>query len=114
MTEAVPPKPKRGGGKPGRETQLTKVTKDIKWQTLIALDMVGGAKYLARQAEKNPSAFLALLGKILPTQINANVTDFTYTIQKLVIDATPAPGVISTGLPTTEPLRLVANEDAKQ
>jgi hypothetical protein len=32
----------------------------------------GGQRYLARQAIENPGPFLALLGKILPTQVNAD------------------------------------------
>ena len=30
---------------------------------------VGGRAYLARQAEKNPNAFIALVGKVLPLNI---------------------------------------------
>jgi hypothetical protein len=33
-----------------------------------ALNRVGGVMYLARQAEENPSAFLSLLGRILPKE----------------------------------------------
>jgi len=36
---------------------------------LQALSDAGGAKYLKKQADLNPSAFIGLLGKILPTQI---------------------------------------------
>ena len=36
---------------------------------LAALDAVGGAEYLRRQAKKNPVAFMSLLGKLLPTQM---------------------------------------------
>jgi hypothetical protein len=36
---------------------------------LGALDEAGGQEYLARQAEKNPAAFMTLLGKVLPTQL---------------------------------------------
>ncbi len=34
---------------------------------LTALNSVGGAKYLARQAELNPGAFMTLVGKVLPS-----------------------------------------------
>ena len=110
MTEAPPkPKPKRKGGgrKPG---QVNRLTQDIKLAVLISFDMVGAAKYLVRQAEKNPVAYMNLLGKVIPTQVNANITDFTYTIQQIVLSSAPASGVINTGLPP-EPLRLVANDD---
>jgi hypothetical protein len=33
----------------------------------------GGQAYLREQARKNPTAFLALLGKILPTVVDAKV-----------------------------------------
>ena len=33
---------------------------------MAALDKAGGVDYLAAQAEKTPSAFLALVGKALP------------------------------------------------
>jgi len=37
---------------------------------LAALIAKGGQAYLEEQAEKNPVAFMTLLGKILPLQIN--------------------------------------------
>lgn len=36
-----------------------------------ALHKAGGVNYLARQAEKNPAAFMGLVGKILPLQLAA-------------------------------------------
>jgi hypothetical protein len=35
----------------------------VKDMVLAALNEVGGVEYLKRQAEKNPVAFMALLGK---------------------------------------------------
>jgi hypothetical protein len=35
---------------------------------LGALDDAGGQDYLAEQAHKNPAAFMALLGKVLPPE----------------------------------------------
>jgi len=40
---------------------------------LGALDDAGGRAYLAQQAQDNPGPFLALIGKVLPKDINANV-----------------------------------------
>jgi hypothetical protein len=37
-----------------------------------ALNMVGGEKYFARQAEKNPAAFMSLVGKVMPLQVQAS------------------------------------------
>ena len=39
---------------------------------LHALDYAGGVEYLRRQAEENPSAFLALLGKLIPRRIEGD------------------------------------------
>jgi hypothetical protein len=36
-----------------------------------ALDRAGGVSYLVKQAELNPTAFMSLLGKMIPTQIDA-------------------------------------------
>ena len=36
---------------------------------LQALDDIGGVAYLARVAEGQPSAFMSLLGRVLPTQL---------------------------------------------
>ena len=46
-----------------------KVTADIKAMVLGALDRAGGEEYMLEQARNNPSAFLTLVGKVLPTQI---------------------------------------------
>jgi hypothetical protein len=34
-----------------------------------ALEAKGGQKYLERQADENPTAFLTLVGKIIPLQV---------------------------------------------
>lgn len=49
-----------------------KVTGEIKEMVLVALSNVGGAKYLEKQAHENPTAFLTLVGKVLPLQVNAS------------------------------------------
>jgi hypothetical protein len=62
--------PKTGGRCKGAPN---KITNDLKQMILGALDDVGGQKYLARQAEENPVAFMGLIGKVLPTTLNATV-----------------------------------------
>lgn len=52
--------------RPRVKGQQNKVTGDIKAMILAALDRKGGAAYLEEQAGANPSAFLTLLGRILP------------------------------------------------
>jgi hypothetical protein len=63
------------GPGPGRpKGMLNANTKALKDMILGALDQAGGQDYLARQAEENPGPFLALVGKCLPKDINANVS----------------------------------------
>ena len=50
-----------------------KVTAELKEMILQALDGAGGVAYLQEQATQRPSAFLTLVGKVLPLQVNANV-----------------------------------------
>ncbi len=46
-----------------------KFTASLKAMILGALDDAGGQTYLAEQAKQNPAAFLALIGKVLPTTL---------------------------------------------
>jgi hypothetical protein len=46
-----------------------KLTSDVKAMILAALDKAGGVDYLVAQSEKNPSAFMTLVGKVLPLQM---------------------------------------------
>lgn len=59
--------PAAGRGRP--KGAQNKLSADVKAMILGALNNVGGIEYLARQAEENPAAFMALLGKVLPMQI---------------------------------------------
>jgi hypothetical protein len=58
---------KTGGRQKGTPN---KVTADVRAAILAAFDKVGGIEYLAVQAHDNPAAFMTLLGKVLPTQVN--------------------------------------------
>lgn len=49
---------------------VNKVTKDLRSMILGALDSAGGETYLAMQATESPAAFLALVGKCLPKDVN--------------------------------------------
>ena len=59
-----------------------KVTGDLRAMISGALHELGGQAYLVRQAKENPTAFMALLAKILPREIKAEVCTMT-TIQRL-------------------------------
>jgi len=54
------------------ESVPNKVGADIKEIVTTALNMIGGARYLAKHAEKNPAAFMGLVGKVLPLQLHAS------------------------------------------
>ena len=63
---------KIGSGKPGPGRPKgcpNKVNKALKDMILGALDKAGGEEYLLEQAKLNPTAFLTLIGKVLPTQL---------------------------------------------
>ena len=47
---------------------------------LQALDDVGGRSYLKKQAKENPTAFLALLGRVVPLQVDAEIIN-SYVIR---------------------------------
>lgn len=60
----------RGNAGKGRpKGSKNKITADVKAAILEAFNGAGGAKYLQRQAEQNPQAFMTLLGKVLPMQV---------------------------------------------
>lgn len=62
---------KPGTPKTGGRTKNTpnKVSGDLKAMILEALEKKGGVRYLVAQAETNPSAFMTLVGKVLPMTV---------------------------------------------
>lgn len=71
-TKTLPPNAGKGREK-GVPNKSTKLLKD---SILLAAEKAGGKDglvgYLAKQAAKNPKAFLALLGRVLPLQISGD------------------------------------------
>jgi hypothetical protein len=61
------PGPGRPKGVPNKNTTA------VKDMILAALNQAGGIEYLVRQSIENPTAFLTLVGKVLPLDVNANV-----------------------------------------
>ena len=62
--------PNRGNAGKGRpKGAKNKATAAIKDMITQALDKAGGVDYLVIQSEKNPAAFLTLVGKVLPMQV---------------------------------------------
>ena len=60
---------KNGGRKKGTPNKTTAAVKDM---VVTALHQVGGVEYLVAQANENPKAFLALVGKVLPLQLTGD------------------------------------------
>lgn len=80
---------KIGGRKKG---EPNKNTGQLKEMILTALSDAGGVAYLVRQAQENPTAFLSLVGKVLPLQVNASVDqNVTITRIELVAEGLPKP-----------------------
>jgi hypothetical protein len=57
-------------GKGRKKGVPNKLSADVKAMVIGALHAKGGQEWLEQQMEKNPAAFLALLGKILPMQVS--------------------------------------------
>lgn len=76
MTELVKPKrPQPKGG--SRKGIPNKATTELKSMVLQALDGAGGVDYLIERANdpKTASAFLTLVGKVLPLQLSGDPTN---------------------------------------
>jgi hypothetical protein len=56
-----------GQGRP--KGALNKQTKELKDMILGALDKAGGIGYLHEQATANPTAFMSLIGRVLPMTV---------------------------------------------
>ena len=72
MPEPGRPKgqPKTGGRVKGTPNKLTA---SVKTMILGALNELGGTQYLVEQGRANPSAFLSLVGRVLPMQLDGRV-----------------------------------------
>lgn len=64
----------RGNAGKGRpKGSLNKVNASLREMILGALNDAGGKKWLARQAQENPAAFMALLAKLLPLELKQDL-----------------------------------------
>ena len=92
-----------GGRKKGVTNKRTALLKDA---VLVAAERAGKGDivaYLERQAEENPVAFLALLGRVLPLQLqNDRDTPVTITeVVHLVVDTREQADMIELSAMTT-------------
>ncbi len=63
-----------------------KTTASIKEMIEGALSDAGGRAYLLRQAEENPAAFMQLVGKILPKDVNLGGQSDNPLVSKIEIE----------------------------
>jgi hypothetical protein len=63
---------KTGGRKKGTPNKATAALKEMILEALDLAHEDGGVAYLKEQAGKSPAAFLALVGKVLPTQLTGD------------------------------------------
>lgn len=59
----------RTSGQGRKKGTPNKATAAIKDMIIKALENAGGVRYLTKQAKENPTAFMGLLGKVLPMQV---------------------------------------------
>jgi hypothetical protein len=92
--QTSPAKPKigtntgnRGLGRP--KGAVNKNTAAIKDMITQALNEAGGVAYLQRQAEANPAAFMTLVGKVIPLQVNGPAHDGAHVV-RVVLEGVPA------------------------
>ncbi len=66
---------KHGGSRKGagrKKGVPSQITTDVKGMILAALDKAGGPQYLLDQSERNPVAFMTLVGKVLPLTVSGD------------------------------------------
>ena len=75
--------PKTGGRKPGSQNKATAEIKEIIREALEEAHECGAKEYLKKQAKDNPTAFMTLIGKIIPADVNAKIEgNFTVRWEK--------------------------------
>lgn len=82
-----------GAGNPGKPKGATnKVTSEIKTMVLDALSQAGGVQYLVERAldPRTSSAFLTLVGKVLPLQVNGAGPNGEHTFTKIIVEVVKA------------------------
>jgi len=79
---------KPGAVKTGGRVKGTpnKLTADMREMIRAALDGVGGIAYLIEQARENPTAFLTLVGKIVPSVTTLSGDPDAPIYQKTIIE----------------------------
>ena len=77
MSTAVKKPPNAGKGR--KKGVPNKTTTEIKTAVIEAFQKAGGVDYLVKLAANDPRTFCALVGKVIPLQVDANVNAVTMT-----------------------------------
>lgn len=75
---------RRGGARPGAgrpKGALDKGNAAIRQLIVGALDELGGEAYLVETARSHPAAFLALLGKVMPLQVEGTDNPLKHSVE---------------------------------
>lgn len=82
---------KTGGRKKGTPNKITALLRDDILQAAANAHPKGRLGYLTAQAQENPTAFMTLLGKVLPTEVKVDANEpmmfASITLAPLVADA---------------------------
>ena len=84
MTEKQSKKSSRGGRREGAgrpKGSLDKGNALIREMIVQALDGAGGVQYLQDTAQSHPAAFLALIGKVMPIQVEGGDKPIQHSIK---------------------------------
>lgn len=76
--------PAAGSGR--KKGSQNKITATIKEAIEQSFNQVGGAAYLVKMATEQPQAYMTLLGKVLPTQVNLKTNEPIAVTFKVVGD----------------------------
>ena len=82
-------------GKGRKKGVPNKITASVKEMILAALDSVGGEQYLVEQARQNPTAFLALIGRIIPSEVKGELRTISDNIVVYVDTHDPGPPALT-------------------
>ncbi|MHB1287523.1 MAG: hypothetical protein ACYCYP_13410 [Leptospirales bacterium] len=97
IVESTEKKRPPNAGKGRKKGVPNKITKSVREAIETAFEEVGSHKYLVDQALENPSAFMALLGKLLPSGSAINIgvaigTDGRRSFEDTIRDSTTIRG----------------------
>ena len=73
--------------KPGVQNKLTVDMKNMLNQAFIK---AGGVRYLVRQAEREPKAFMGLLGRMIPNEVAVSVSAVVLDLGKAMLESEAA------------------------